>query len=304
MGRAIKRVPLDFDFPLDKTWTGYLTPDHLTDELPCPAGCTGGYSWQYTALHDLWYGKRPFDPAMTGSVPLTADTPAVREFAERNVNRAPDFYGTGERAIQREGRRLADMWNRRWCHHLSQADVDALLDDDRLWDFTREVVPGKGWVKRENPVRPTAAQVNAWSINGFGHDTINAYVVIKARCERYCMPVTCSGCDGQGSLERYEGQRAECEAWECTEPPEGPGWQLWQTVTEGGPISPVFETAEALAAWMSSPSYTWGVNRNGQPSYEQALAFVNAGWAPSFVATLEAGLVPGVEFVGSQQPSN
>ncbi|MBV9688383.1 MAG: hypothetical protein JO202_01610 [Ktedonobacteraceae bacterium] len=32
MGREVKRVPLDFDWPLDTIWSGYL-PDHcLTDE--------------------------------------------------------------------------------------------------------------------------------------------------------------------------------------------------------------------------------------------------------------------------------
>jgi len=34
--------------------------------------------------------------------------------------------------------------------------------------------------------------------------------------------------------------------WKPTEPPAGPGWQLWETVTEGSPITPVFATQEGL----------------------------------------------------------
>lgn len=85
MGRQIRRVPLDFDWPLDTVWAGFLMPDRF-DEDACP-DCTSGYSPHAQHLYDLWYGKLPFDPASTGSTPLSADTPAVRAFAERNVLR-------------------------------------------------------------------------------------------------------------------------------------------------------------------------------------------------------------------------
>jgi hypothetical protein len=56
----------------------------------------------------------------------------------------------------------------------------------------------------------------------------------------------CSVCKGSGMdpavKEKYD-------AWTETEPPEGKGWQLWETCSEGSPVSPVFETAEALADW-------------------------------------------------------
>jgi hypothetical protein len=50
-----------------------------------------------------------------------------------------------------------------------------------------------------------------------------------------------------------EGQHDECD-WNY-EPPEGPGWQLWQTVSDG-PISPVFDTPEKLVEWMCVPVQT------------------------------------------------
>lgn len=61
----------------------------------------------------------------------------------------------------------------------------------------------------------------------------------------------CASCGGHGSIERYEGQRAEAEAWESTEPPIGEGWQMWETTSEGSPMSPVFATAEELARWLA-----------------------------------------------------
>lgn len=35
------------------------------------------------------------------------------------------------------------------------------------------------------------------------------------------------------------------------EPLEGPGWQMWEAVTEGSPISPVCDSAESLAHWLA-----------------------------------------------------
>ena len=71
-------------------------------------------------------------------------------------------------------------------------------------------------------------------------------------------------------------------------PPKGPGWQLWQTVSDG-PISPVFASAEALIAWMCEPQ-TDDPYQGPYPEFpwaqgwKRAVAepFVRAeGWAPS-----------------------
>jgi hypothetical protein len=35
MGREIKRVALDFDWPLDEIWHGYLNP-HYAESRECP----------------------------------------------------------------------------------------------------------------------------------------------------------------------------------------------------------------------------------------------------------------------------
>lgn len=298
MSREVRRVPLDFDWPLRKTWEGYFTPARLR-EKSCP-DCDNGYSPQAKHLHDLWYGYIPFDPASTGSTPLRYDTPAVRTRAERNVTRAPEYYGFGERAIVREAQRLADLWNGQWSHHLSQDDVDALVAADRLYDFTHVWSAETRWQRIDPPVRPTAAKINEWSLHGFGHDGINAGVVIRARCEREGVRDTCATCDGHGSLEAYEGQRAEAEAWEPVQPPVGDGWQLWETVSEGSPVSPVFPTAEALAQWLTTEEGGHAAGPSHKPlTISQARGFVGAGWAPSGVGNA-GGYHDGVSYVGSE----
>lgn len=77
-----------------------------------------------------------------------------------------------------------------------------------------------------------------------------------------------------------------------TEPPDGEGWQLWQTVSDG-PISPVFETAAELIEWMTTPAAKWGAM--GPWSREAAAAFVNGpGWAPTLIWSGATGVVDGV----------
>lgn len=294
MGREVKRVPLDFDHPLNEVWAGFLMPEGLS--LPACASCGGrGYSPRALELFDLWYGYVPFKPEDNGSTPLTAETPAVRAFAERNVGRAPGYYGVGEDAVRREAERLADMWNDQWSHHVNADDVAALVDAGRLYDLTHTWKKGDGWQPKSPPVAPTPEQVNEWAIVApFGHDAINASVAVRARCEREGVSETCSACEGKGDCATEE-QRAAYEAWDSSAPPTGDGWQLWETVSEGSPISPVFETDEALARWMTENRCTVS---GPMASFDAALKFVRAGWAPSLVATPEAGVIGGAEWVG------
>lgn len=291
MSREVKRVPTGFRWPLNKVWKGYLMPDRF-NEVPCEQCEGSGYAPHARHLHCLWYGYVPFRPASTGSARLHHTNRAVRELAERNVARAPEYYGSGDEAVLREACRLADLWNGQWAHHLSQEDVDALAAAGRLTDFTHTWSRETGWRPADPPVKPAAADVNAWSLRGMGHDSINASVAIRARCEREGFEVMCPQCDGHGSAEAYEGQRAEAEAWTRTEPPEGDGWQLWETVSEGSPISPVFAYADELAGWMSDPA-----RGEDRVPVDVAANFIREGWAPTLIGD-ENGVVSGVEAIG------
>lgn len=298
MSREVKRVPLDFDWPLNERWHGYLQPDDL-DEVKCDPCDGSGWSPYAKMMQDVWYGYLPFRPEMTGSTPFTPHTPQIRVRAERNLAAAPEFYGTSPWDLEREARRLAAHFNSSWSHHLDQDDVEALLEADRLWDFTRHWSREHRWQRVLGGRAPTAAEVNAWSLDGLGHDSINSWACIRARCRREGVPDTCHLCDGHGSFEAYVGQRAAAEAWTRTEPPAGDGWQLWETVSEGSPISPVFATAEDLASWISRPDRTDRWKRDWLPA-AAALEFVLAGWAPSGVASgdLPGEVVSGMEAIG------
>lgn len=278
MGREVKRVALNFEWPLETVWEGFLNPYYkYSRKCSC---CNGtGESPEAKRLSDRWYGYTTFRPENRGSVPFTPEHPAVWAYAERQVNQNPEYYGKGEDAVQRNAERLCGHYNARWMHHLNDDDVKALVDAGRLMGFTHTFVKGEGWKKKEDFVMPSASDVNAWSLQGFGHDSINQWVVVKAECERLGVSAYCKHCDG-GTIWEEPHYEKLAEDWEPQEPPSGEGYQIWETVTEGSPISPVFSTPEALADWMTGRNY--GADKGS--SYESWLQFIRGpGWAPSMV---------------------
>lgn len=281
MGRELRRVPLDFDWPLNKPWQGFLNPHYVAAQC---AACEGsGYSPTAKHLHDQWYGKVPFSPEDRGSTPLTPDHAGVRAFAERNVASAPDFYGSGERAIVREAQRLCRLWNAQWSHHLNADDVAALVAGGRLMDFTHTWSKETRWKPREPAYVPTPQEVNDWSLRGMGHNSCSAYVCVKAECTRLREPHECAACGGAGEIWPSEEARKVHDDWQPTDPPTGDAYQIWETVSEGSPISPPFATPEELARHMETTR--WGADKDGTP-YETWLAFIRGpGWAPSMVMT-------------------
>lgn len=222
MSRRLRRVPLGFDWPLNQVWAGFINPYR---SVKCKA-CDGeGSSPEIKQLYVRWYGQDREDWVWINS-----------------------------------GRRYN---NAAWCYNLDADDVKALLDADRLWDFTR--VPrtpeqqeisrqkiaagGNSWLPEGNGYIPTPKEVNEWSHFGFGHDSINAMCVIRAKAERLGFETDCKACKGEGEFWQSPEIHAAHEAWKDIEPPTGPGWQLWEDTSEGSPVSPVFETAEGLAKW-------------------------------------------------------
>jgi hypothetical protein len=68
-------------------------------------------------------------------------------------------------------------------------------------------------------------------------------------------------------------------------PEEATCYQMYQTVSEGTPTSPVFETLEALEDWLVGEGH----------SREAAHRFAESGWAPSGVFVPRTGFVRGIE---------
>lgn len=310
MGRELRRVPLDFDWPLNEPWREFLNP-HYKDTIKCAACDETGSSPEGRRLHNLWYGHVPFWPEDRGSTPFLPSEPAIRRKAERNVRSMRDlppdagfmiyshvrWHESG--AEDREAERLCALFNGAWCHHLNADDVGALVASGRLRDLTHEFSPGNGWCDRSPPVVPTPREVNVWSLSGMGHDSINQYVVCKAECARLGVSDRCAACDGEGETWPSPEAKAACKDWQRENPPAGDGWQVWETVSEGSPISPVFSTAEDLARHMATTR--WGADKGS--SYETWLAWIRGpGWAPSLILTADGRVLSGVEgAVGSSE---
>lgn len=298
MSRQVKRVPLDFAWPLKQTWGGYVNPFAWACGK-CPDCDGSGYAPDAKRFGDEWYGNAPFDPVAYGATSSTVDHPAVQAFARRNVERTPDYYyGGGDAAVAREARRLFDLWRGSWSHNLIQADVDALIAEGRLMDFTHRWTRATGWQPIDPAPVVTADAVNDWSMRGMGHDAIDQGVCVQARCAREGVPVHCPTCDGHGERWHSPEAKAAAEAWKDIEPPTGNGWQMWETTSEGSPISPVFATPEELARWLADTGAS-SFGSNGA-SYDQWLAMINEGWAPTAIGD-EKGLRSGVEFVGDHR---
>lgn len=271
MGRELKRVPLDFNWPIGRVWHGYINPFYKKHSKECPH-CEGyGESKGVRQLTKQWYGYVPFDPAEKGSTPFTPDHPNVRKFAERNVNNNPSFYGKGEFAIQLEAERLCGLFNSQWSHHLSQQDVQACWDRDRLrnWSHMRDKETGR-LVRNPDAKIPTAKEVNDWSILS-GFDGPDSYSCIRAEAKRRGYKMRCPYCKGEGLLWDKPENKRLAHRWKKMHPPKGEGYQLWGTTNEGTPMSPVFETLDELCEWLEPNVTTFGYNKTSKENWKKML---------------------------------
>jgi hypothetical protein len=90
----------------------------------------------------------------------------------------------------------------------------------------------------------------------------------------------CDLCRKYAMLSGFKIESYGCPDFPFTEPPVGPYYQLWETTSEGSPMSPAFETPEELAHWLedNNTSAFGGETAN----YQQWLKFIHGpGWAPS-----------------------
>ena len=80
---------------------------------------------------------------------------------------------------------------------------------------------------------------------------------------------------------------------------EATHYMMYETTTEGTPISPAFETPELLAKWL----FDNGASAFGsqKASYESWLAVAKGGWAPSAVLSSKNGLQSGVEAMNGEE---
>jgi hypothetical protein len=196
MGRIARRVPLDFDWPLNEVWGGYLMPDRLSG-VQCPdcggRGMTVAAGWLEKVAYviaeladdaDSEARGREMHPWVTPLREISyggygAGRPG-REFAEfadglgieagfmgRNPHRA---YGALVKAAG-----LPEKWG--WCPtcegHGSVESYPCQRDEAEAWE-PAEPPTGEGWQLWEttsegsptSPVFATAEALAEWCVDG------------------------------------------------------------------------------------------------------------------------------------------
>lgn len=235
MGREIKRVALDFDWPLDTRWRGFLPPDDGTEE--CPDCHMPGYN------HSVGYNRL--------------------------------------------GRRL---------YSLTHYDVSPALfpNTESLTDFDKLFLQKLAEKKCPEKLKGNNVPFQIGGISTVIDSRMVMYHFMHFIAESLGLPedsFLCETCKGDGRVVVDEHLHRLYEEWEQEEPPEGEGWQVWETVSEGSPITPVFATAEELVDHLCTVGTVWDQKRMREswgrdhrlPSREAAEAFVKDGWVPSMV---------------------
>lgn len=231
MGREVKRVAMDFDWPLKKIWEGFINPHYRK----CPH-CEAGSTTAHRRLESLV------------RLILLSGEDTVRK---RGTVPHPyfDWYALGDSQSKVVSSDMLEL-----AEGLSERKLEDSLfgfDSTAAWRATNKIIKAAGLDED-------------WG--------------------------TCKHCKGDAIAAEV---KEAYDAWQETEPPSGEGWQMWETTSEGSPISPPFETPEALARWLADNNAS-AFGHNGA-SYESWLGMIkNTGWAPSAVLSKE-GFVSGVE---------
>lgn len=240
MWRVLKRVPLDFKWPQWIVWKWYVNPYSWIDCKYC--NCVG-YNQETMEIHNSWYES----------------------------NREPEW----EWVIK---------WVKRynkiaWCNNLTQEDVQALLDADRLWDFTRVPLNEEQkkncfpnwWTKEPNGYIPTADDVNKWNRERLWHDSINHHICVEAKAKRLWVFWYCECCEWTWKIFPSEEFYELSENWVRIDPPEWEGYQLWENTSEWSPDSPVFDTLEKLCEWCEENATTFAHNKTTKEQWMKML---------------------------------
>jgi hypothetical protein len=129
----------------------------------------------------------------------------------------------------------------------------------------------------------------------FGHYSLDKWSATKKVVAAAGLPKDwgkCPHCHGEGTDPAF---KEKYEAWTPTEPSEGDGWQMWETTSEGSPISPVFASPDALARWLAdSKASTFG---DATATYDEWLGMINNGSAVDLVienGEMKSGVEAGV----------
>lgn len=221
MGRELRRVALDFQWPLNEVWEGFVNPHYRrcpkASTFECSRGSSNAGAWL---------------DAISRFIALIGEEAANEPFAEQRKVRGltyPHPYLTEWPQAPRES-----------------------FHSQRLLTFTPELhtfvegLAGKKIESNEFPGSSLAWEIQKALLKAAGIDPEGEWGM-------------CLVCKGEGmdpaAKEAYD-------AWKPTSPPEGEGWQLWETVSEGSPISNVYATEDAFVEYLIGAGYSEKAARN------------------------------------------
>lgn len=201
MGRELKMVPMNFNWPKDKVWTGYLMPDGYYRECP-EKKCIRGETPGAVVLMDLCY--------------------VILSAAQTSVNTRNGLD---------------------WIHPYMEGlpNNPGIRPTPDLADFIDKLI--------NNPDKSVR--------HPLGVQAYDLYRALQKAAGVGDDWGVCQTCKGEAC---HPDDLEKREAWKETEPPEGPGFQLWETTTEGSPSSPVFKTLDELCEWCAPNASTFGTS--------------------------------------------
>lgn len=258
MGREIRRVPLDFDWPLNKVWRGFINPHYKVCPQEALGLCRSG-----STPASLWVDAVARLIALLGTEAV--EEPSADRLRKRGMifphPYLEEWRQAPRRCLPQEARekiRSIDdpMESRREMVRQLQAHPPVLMP------FTgdlRSFVEGLAGKKHEP----------GFLGPGLGYDVYRA-LLKAAGIDPDGDWGKCPVCKGEGI---DPANQAAYEAWRPEDPPAGDGWQLWETVSEGSPISPAFPCRAEFVDYLTGEGYSRG----------SAEAFCDSGYAPSGV---------------------
>jgi hypothetical protein len=110
----------------------------------------------------------------------------------------------------------------------------------------------------------------------------------------------CQVCEGEGRVY----SRIECPAFAVNDQTDGQkrraerldyGWQMWETTSEGSPTSPVCDSPEELAHWLTDSGASTFAGMT--TTYKRWLAMIRAGSSVASTVAIGDQLVSGVDAV-------
>lgn len=224
MGRTLKRVPLDFMWPLNKRWEGYVNPHYKK----CPEDGRTCFNGQNAAAHYLEHLTSMLcliaDCAAKGEThPYLRTLPYKSEHPEWEIQPKEVRQQFVDLVAKLAGKKKGDLFG------LGNAGAEVF--------FKVLAVAGI-----KNPKKGRKKPAYEWT--------------------------HCGVCKGE---HLDPAVKKDYDAWKEYDPPKGEGFQLWETTSEGSPISPVFKTLDELCSWAAEHGTTFADNKATAAQWKKML---------------------------------